>query len=230
MTNRISTTLAALLAASSLSMPPARSAERSPRATAAAADETAPRGLNPAQLTAIRAVGRNVLAAKTSGAEDAADVERLARLRSALDALIAADLDPNNRTPITVQGQESGEQRRSRERVAASRENAQTDARALSAQLHSRSELEAARAQAAPGEGARSAGLPIGAQRARLFQHWSAELDAALAKNDADRVASLRELRDRLRASGGRVNETPATPGTPTLQAMPAGAATDRGR
>jgi hypothetical protein len=229
MTNRISTTLAALLAAASLSTPPARAAERSPSAVV---DETALRSLNPAQLAAIRAVGRNVLAAKASGVENASDVDvgQLARLRSTLDALIGAELDPNNRTPITLQGQESGEQRASRERVAALHESARADARALSAQLRSRSERETAGAQAASGEGARSAGLPIGAQRARLFQHWSAELDAALAEDGAGRIAHLQELRDRLRAARSGVSQTAAAPATPTLQAMPAGAASDRGR
>ncbi|MBY6243617.1 hypothetical protein [Methylosinus sp. Sm6] len=221
--------MAALLAASSLS-PLAQAAEPSP--SAATGDETAPRSLNPAQIAAVRAVGRNVLAAKASGAEDAAnvDVEQLARLRSTLDALIAADLDPNNRTPIAVQGQESSEQRASSERVAALRESARAEARALSAQLRSRSEREAADAQAASGEGARSAGLPIGAQRARLFQHWSDELDAAAAEDGAGRIAQLQELRDRLRPAGSGVSQTAATPATPTLQAMPAGAASDRGR
>jgi hypothetical protein len=187
-----------------------------------AAQPTAQRALSPERLAAIRTVGRHVLAAKKSGTEDAADAAQLAGLRASLDALIAADLDPKNRTPITVQGQESGEQRKTREKVASLREAAHTDARAVAAQLRNRGEIKAAQARSQPELDTRSAGLPIGEQRARLFERWAQKLDAALADDGVERVVQLRELRDQLRATQGNINEAPLTHDTPTLQAMPA--------
>ncbi|MBT0960255.1 hypothetical protein [Denitromonas iodatirespirans] len=214
--------LTALLALLSLAATSAYAAER-PAQAPAAAREAAVRTLSPAQITAIRAVGRNVLAAKKSAAEDGADAAQLSRLRASLDAVIAADLDPRNRTPITVQGEESGAQRKARQRVASLRESARADARAVAAQLRSRGELKAAHARSAPEQDTRSAGLPIGEQRARLFERWTQKLDAALADDGAQRVVQLRELQEQLRPTKGRVSEAPLTHGTPTLQAMPAG-------
>lgn len=213
--------LAALLALSGLWTLAAQAAERAPQASAAATSEA--RALNPAQLTAIRGISRNVLAAKKSGVEDSADTAQLVSLRASLDALIAADLDPRNHTPITVQGQESGEQRRAREKIANLRESVRADARALAAQLRQRGEVKAAHARSTPEADTRSAGLPIGEQRARLFERWASKLDAVLAEGNEDRVGQLRELRDQLRASKGSVNDAPLAHGTPTLQAMPAG-------
>lgn len=214
-------TRAALLALLSLSAISAHAAERAPQAPTAAASEA--RALSPAQLTAIRGIGRNVLAAKKSGSEDSADAAQLAGLRASLDALIAADLDPKSRAPITVQGQESGEQRKTREKVMSLREATRTDARAVAAQLRTRGELKAAHARSTPEEETRSAGLPIGAQRARQFERWAQKLDAALADDNADHATELRALREQLRATHGSLSDAPITHGTPTLQAMPAG-------
>lgn len=212
--------LAALLASLCLALP-VQAADRAAQAPGAAASEA--RALTPAQLTAIRGVSRNVLAAKKSGQEDSADASQLASLRASLDALIAADLDPKNRAPITVQGQESNEQRKTREKFATLRDSTRSDARALAAQLRSRSEIKAAQARSTPEADTRSSGLPIGEQRARLFERWASKLDAALAEGNEDRAGQLRELRDQLRATKGSVSEAPVTHGTPTLQAMPAG-------
>lgn len=220
MNSRHNLALAALLASLSLALP-VQAADRAAQAPGAAASEA--RALTPAQLSAIRGISRNVLAAKKSGQEDSADASQLASLRASLDALIAADLDPKNRAPITVQGQESNEQRKAREKFATLRDSARSDARALAAQLRSRSEIKAAQARSAPEANTRSAGLPIGEQRARLFERWASKLDAALADGNEDRAGQLRELRDQLRATKGSVSEAPVTHGTPTLQAMPAG-------
>lgn len=214
-------TLVALLALLSLSALPAQAAEHAPQTSTAATSEA--RALNSAQLTAIRVISRNVLAAKKSGTEDGTDAAQLASLRASLDQLIAAELAPRIGTPITLQGEESGEQSRTRERVASLRESARADARAVAAQLRSRGELKAARVRNQPEQDTRSAGLPIGEQRARLFERWAQKLDAALADGGADRGAPLRELREQLRATKGGVNDAPLTHGTPTLQAMPAG-------
>ena len=213
--------LAGLLALLSLSAIAAHAAERAPQAPPVAASEA--RALTPAQLTAIRGVSRNVLAAKKSGSEDGSDAAQLVSLRASLDQLIAADLDPKNRAPITVQGQESDEQRKSREKFASLRESTRADARALAAQLRQHNEFKAAQVRSQPEQDTRSAGLPIGEQRARLFERWAHKLDAALAEGNADRAGQLRELRDQLRATKGTLSDAPLTHGTPTLQAMPAG-------
>ncbi|MDP2880068.1 MAG: hypothetical protein Q8N89_00620 [Azonexus sp.] len=194
-----------------------------PQSTAKAAGETAARALSPAQTNAIRAIGRGVLAAKKSEADDPADAEQLARLRSTLDQLIATDLDPKNRGAISVQGHETSEQRSLREKITSRREAERSDARALAAQLRSQGDLKAARARTAPEEDTRSAGLPIGEQRAQLFARWSQKLDTALADDNLDRPGQLRALREQLRPTRGGLVEAPLTHGTPTLQAMPAG-------
>ncbi len=198
------------------------------RPTTQGDDEAALRALSPAQINAIRAVSRNVLAAKKSGAEDSADAGQLVRLRASLDRLIAADLDPKNRMPITVQGEERAEQRQSRLAIADLREAARTDARALAGQMRQHGGLMAARAQANPAADTTSAGFPVGEQRARLFERWAQKLDTALADGNLDRAAQLRELRDQLQlapgqATKGGLTDAPLAHGTPTLQAMPAG-------
>lgn len=204
-------------------------AVRGPVAQAGVA-QAAPQGLNAGQLSAIRLVGRQVLAAKHSGSQDdGGDTAQLARLRAALDKLIAADLDPANRTPITVQGQESTEQRSRRERTLGLRDAARADARAVTAQLRSRGELVRSRARGGDREDVRSAGMPVGEQRADLFERWSRKLDAALEGNPSERAGRLRELRQELQATKGLkgpkggLSEAPLSHGTPTLQAMPAG-------
>ncbi len=212
--------LAALLASLSL-VPPVHAAERAGQTSAAAASEA--RTLTPAQLTAIRGISRNVLTAKKSGAQDGSDAAQLANLRASLDQLIAADLDPSNRDLITVQGQDSGEQPKTREKTASLRDVARAGARAVAEQLRQRGELKAARARGMPEEDTHSAGLPIGEQRARLFERWAQQLDAAQAEGNVDRTTELHALREQLRATHGSLRDAPATHGTPTLQAMPAG-------
>lgn len=189
-----------------------------------------PQGLNPTQLAAVRAVGRQVLAAKHSATlDDGADEAQLARLRGTLDKLIAADLDPANRTPLTLQGKESSEQRGRRERVMGLREAVSVDAKALTSQLRSRGEMVRSRARGTDRDDVRSAGLPVGEQRAALFERWSRKLDDALQGSQTERAGKLRELRQELQASRGvkgtrgGLSDAPLSHGTPTLQAMPAG-------
>src|SRR5258707_702313 len=135
--------LTVLMALVGLSSVAAQAAERMPQVAAAAGTTANIRGLSPAQLSAIRSIGRNVLTAKKTGGRDSEDVAQLASLRASVNALIAADIQP---VPITVAGEESRDQRSQRDKVARLREAARGDARALVAQLRSRSELKAARA------------------------------------------------------------------------------------
>lgn len=178
---------------------------------------TAVQGMSPERLAAIRTVGRHVLAAKKSGVEDVADAELLAQLRATVDRLIAADHEPGNRTPITVQGQGSDTQHSSQEKAQVLRAAAQSDARALAGQLRHRADLIASRGSVDRSAETTSAGLPVGEQRARLFGRWAQELDESLA--DDSRTARLLELRGRLQATRRGLTDAPL-PGTPTLQAM----------
>lgn len=179
---------------------------------------TALQGLSPERLAAIRAVGRNVLAAKKSGGEDVADAEQLARLRDTVDRLIAAERDPGGRTPITIQGQEGVIQRRTQENTHATKAAALADARALAGQLRQHADLMDSRVRTDRQADTTSAGLPIGEQRARQFARWAQEIDESLA--DDRRTARLLELRGRLQATRRGLSDVPL-PGTPTLQAMP---------
>lgn len=214
----IALTALALLGLSGVST---QAAERTSQAPGVATIEA--RALSPTQLAAIRGISRNVLAAKKSGSDDGADAAQLASLRASVDQLMAVDLDPKNRAPITVQGQESGEQGRTREKVAKLREVARSNAAAMASQLRRRGELNVAHLRSQPEQDTRSAGMPIGEQRARLFERWAQKLDAALADDGANRAAELRTLREQLRVTRGGLSNVPLTHDTPTLQAMPAG-------
>ncbi len=211
-------TLAVLLATT------AHAAERvTPQGAPQKPGDAAAHALAPAQINAIRAIGRSVLAAKKSGTDDPADAAQLARLRASLDRLIAVDLDPRNRLPITLQGEESTAQRKAHTAVAELRATARSDAQALAAQLRERASLMASRARTDAATDTTSAGFPMGEQRARLFERWAQQLDAALVDDNPERVGQLRELRGQLQASQGGLTNAPLAHGTPTLQAMPAG-------
>lgn len=182
--------------------------------------ETSVRELAPAQLAAIRAIGRNVLAAKKSAVDDPADAEQLGRLRAAVNALAAAELEMDKSAVITPQGGEPPAHPAARALAAERRDAARADAHALSAQMRERGGLLASRAQAGSESGSTSAGMPIAGQRAQLFERLANKLDAALAETGQGRTARLMELRDQLDSRKGRLAEGRQL-GTPTLQAVP---------
>ncbi|TDP78732.1 hypothetical protein EV672_11710 [Aquabacterium commune] len=184
---------------------------------------TAARGLSPEQIAAIRKVGRNVLAAKKSGQEDGSDAAQLASLRASVDALITANLAPENRAAIAAQDLSNGGEPRGRRARADGRESARAQARALVSQLRQRSEIKSAQFRSSSEAQVHSAGLAIGEQRARLFERLAQKLDVALTDDGVNRASHLRELRTQLEASFGGVSEAPLNHGTPTLQAMPSG-------
>lgn len=194
--------------------------ERVASQSSAAGEEVAQRPLTPAQVNAIRFVARGVLAAKKVGQEDASDFDQLNRLRSMLDRLIAMDMGPQNPVLLAVQGQESSEQRDMREKNDKLRETIRSDARALAVHLRSHAELKASRASSE--DETRSAGMPVGEQRARLFERLSQKLEAALADDAMDQGGQLIALREQLHSTKS-LSDLPLTHGTPTLQAMPAG-------
>lgn len=199
---------------------------QAPEFPGAAESAAATRGLAPAQLAAIRVIGRNVLAAKKSAIEDTADAAQLSQLRSIVDKLIATDLDSMHSAPIMIQGGAIPEVSPARAAATERREAARTVAHALAGQLRQRGERLASLAQAggAQSGGAPetlSAGLPIGNQRAQLFQRLTQKLDAALAANNLERIAQLHTLRDQLQAGSGQLVGAPLTRrSTPTMQAM----------
>ena len=191
------------------------------------------RPLAPAEINAIRVMGRNVLAAKKKGnsdAEESADAEQLARMRASLDQLIAVDFIQNS-SPITLQGQENAEQTQSRAALAEQRATARVNAHATVDEMRSRGVLMAARAQAslqADTSSDGSAGFPMRKQRAELFERLAQKIDAAMTDDSPEGRNRIRELRRQLDATSstrvGRNGMSDALPiGTPTLQAMPAG-------
>lgn len=207
-TNRIYL-LAVCLAASSVHATP----------TDTSAPETTVRELAPAQLSAIRAIGRNVLAAKKSAVDDSADTEALGRLRSTVNSLVAVELETDTSTAITREGAVPTP-RPALARAAERRATARADARVLVERLRERGGILASRSQAGSASDSTTAGLPIAAQRAQLFERLSNKLDAALVETGQARSAHLLELRGQLDSGGGRLHEGRPL-GTPTLQAMP---------
>ena len=191
--------------------------------SAAQVTETAPRALSPTQLSAIRSLGRNVLVARKSGGVDTADAEQLARLRTTVNALITVDLEPSIRAGSSMEAQEGGEQRVSRERIAVLRDSTRADARALAAQLRQRGGLLASRARS--GSDTASAGARLAGQRAQVFERVADKLDTALSGAEPDRVARLTELRDQIAPRSTHLLDAPHL-STPTLQAMPSDSAT----
>lgn len=187
--------------------------------------ETSIRELAPAQLAAIRAIGRNVLAAKKRAADDPADREQISQLRAAVNTLVAAELDAGNRAAITVQNGEAPVLPQARRLAIERRDAARTDARTRAEQVRRHGDLLASRALAGVDPGTTSAGLPVAGQRAQLFERLAQKLDAALADGAPDRMAKLIELQSQLAPGNARLHEAPPL-ATPTLQAMPSTSAT----
>ena len=215
-----------VLLALSILLPLAHAETSAPKpSNASPISPTAARGLSPEQISAIRKVGRNVLAAKRSGADDATDVQQLAQLRAAVSQVVAADLEPKSRSVLSASVQNDMQKAdKSAESDArpphASRIAARGNARALVAQLKSRGEWKSSRS--VPQDDTLSAGMPIGKQRAQLFERWSEKLGNALADEGPDGQRELLALHQQLQGELGRPSDVPAGRGTPTLKAMPA--------
>lgn len=195
-----------------------------PDANAEPAPQTSVRELAPAQLSAIRAIGRNVLAAKKRAVDDPADREQISQLRAAVNTLVAAELDAGNRASITAQNGEAPVLPQAM-LAAERRDAARADARARAEQVRRHGDLLASRALAGVDPGTTSAGLPVAGQRAQLFERLAQKLDAALADGDPERLARLIELQSQLASGKARLHEAPPI-ATPTLQAMPSTSAT----
>lgn len=196
-----------------------------PRSDTSISDYSARHALSPAQINAIRAMGRNVLAAKKTADKDNDDaIEELSRLRASLDQFIAVNIDPQNRSPITVQGQEeSAEELHSRETISGQRKAAHSKALELTGQFREHAALLSSQKQKKTEKNDTSAGFPLGSQRALIFERLAQKLETALDKDNPDQFGQLRQLQDQLRSTQGGLSEAPLNHGTPTLQSMPAG-------
>lgn len=183
-------------------------------------DKAVLRALAPAQINAIRIASRSVLAAKKGAPDDPTDAEHLALLRASVDRLIAADLAPGY--PITLEGQESVDQRKSRLSTADRQETSHRGAQALAVQLRGRADVINAQGSSADTGATASGGLPIGAQRARIYERLAQKLDTAIADGQTDRIGQLMDLKRQLQSTQGTVSSTALDRGTPTIQAMPA--------
>lgn len=213
-----------LLPLAIVSVMPAYAADRvMPQDNRAIQHESAMRELSPVQINAIRLVGRHILTAKKSGQEDATDNAELLNLRAKVDDLIATDIQLNVQQSITPQGQQNNEPRSLGKRNLATRDNALTSARTLSNKMRSHATSRMALADQADELSSKSAGLPIGKQRAEMFGKWADKLDAALADDGSGRLTKLQALRTQLQSTDGKISAAPTNRGTPTLQAMPSG-------
>jgi hypothetical protein len=179
------------------------------------------RPLSTDQLSSIRVISRNILAAKKSGIDDSADVEQLKNFRTTLDKLIAAELDPKNRLPIALRGQDNGERRRRHDEAETLRKAARSDANKLTASMRQHSQRKMLQTREQEGDQTASSGLPVGEQRAMLFERWVQKLETALSDNTGDRAGQLLALQKQLGSTFGKVNAIPTARSTPTLQAMP---------
>lgn len=179
------------------------------------------RGLAPEHLQVVRAVSQNVLMAKARSTADLFDNQRLERLRATINQLLAAEFDPQNQGLVTVEGQETKDQRKSRSVIAERRAKAHADGREVSREIRERARRNGSRAQGGQTTDAVSGGYSVEHQRARLFERWADKLDAALADNNPERVPQLLALRGQLQPNKGGLIDAPLTYSTPTLQAMP---------
>lgn len=191
--------------------------------TPAAVKGVATRTLMPEQIAAIRSISRGVLAAKKSGVEDATDLQQLLQLRNVVDRLVTAEFDPKNRPTISLQGQQSAHQSKQAQQMSADKNTTRADARAVAAQLRDHSQIVRTRHTSQDDGEARSAGLPIGEQRAKIFERLAQHLDTALAGEGDERLSGLRELQSQLSGSSKAGITAPSKRPTPTMQAMPAG-------
>lgn len=186
-----------------------------------------PHALSPTQISVIRMVGRNILAAKKSGQEDGSDKAQLDNLKNTVDQLISVQINSQSViTPVSEQAAQTQDRQQTsklNKRDSEARDTAFTHAKDFSKKLRQQNESRMALTAQSPELEAHSAGLPVGTQRAAMFQKWADKLDDALAQDDHTRMTKLIGLRMQLQSVDGQVSEAPYNRGTPTLQAMPSG-------
>lgn len=198
--------IAALILAGSVVAAPAH-----PQSTAPSL-QTAP--LSPAQLNAIRAVGRNVLAAKRQEDKPDTDQVQLEQMRSTVNELLEAEM--LQASTVQVMGQQSL-QAASEPAGKNRRDQARTHATDLVKTLKNRAKT-AKQTSAKQDVGQER----MNAQRNRLFLRWAEQLEAALNDPSETRIQKLNQLREAIDRRHGGIEDTRGRGKTPTLQAMPA--------
>lgn len=185
-------------------------------------NESVLHALSPVQMNVIRSVGRHILTAKRHSQDGVADNEQLAILREGIDRLISAEGSLSAQSVITLHAQDKNEQVATRNQNKLSRDTALNQARQLSQQLRSHHQFAKAMSEDQPAaEHTLSAGLPIGKQRAEMFEKWADKLDAALADDEGERLTKLQMLKAQLQSTDANQLIAPIEHGAPTLQAMP---------
>jgi len=185
-------------------------------------NESVLRSLSPVQMNVIRSVGRHILTAKRHSQDGLADNEQLAILREGIDRLISAEGSLSAQSVITSQVHGNNEQLTTRTQNKLSRDMALNQAKQLSQQLRSHHQLAKTMLEEQPtAEKTLSAGLPIGKQRAEMFEKWADKLDAALADDEGERLTKLQMLKAQIQSADANKLIAPIEHGAPTLQAMP---------
>lgn len=185
-------------------------------------NESVLHALSPVQMNVIRSVGRHILTAKRHSQEGVADNEQLAILREGVDRLISAEGSLSAQSVITLNAQDKNEQVATRNQNKLSRDTALNQAKQIGQQLRSHHQFAKKMLEDQPtAEHTLSAGLPIGKQRAEMFEKWADKLDAALADDEGERLTKLQMLKAQLQSADANQLIAPIEHGAPTLQAMP---------
>ncbi len=180
---------------------------------------TTSRALSPVQINAIRTIGRHILVAKKSRSDDNTDQAELDNLRATLDQQMTADL--NTASQFTPQAQENTDGRKLRTQDLGQRNTMIIQTKSLAQRLHTFSASRMSEDNQSETTSIKSAGLPIGKQRAEMFQKWARQLDEALTEVGANRLAKLQALRAQLESSDKQITEAHSHNYPPTIQAMP---------
>lgn len=192
--------------------------------------------ISPVQLSVIRGISRNVLAAKKNRTANNEDVVQLAELRTELDALIAAELEaedhkttpvePNSGASVRRENMDASAQGPIPPRMAAMHAAGRDLASKLNRRAKRKNQFHLSRPDSdLTGNEKLLNGFPLTEQRTHLFDRWGKSLDAALAAEDADRVVQLQNLRNSLNAVKEAAYMATPIDDTPTFRTMRRGVA-----
>ena len=159
--------------------------------------------ISPVQLSVIRGISRNVLAAKKNRTANNEDAEQLTELRTELDALIAAELEAENykashREPqgeaiARLENIETSAQGAILPRMAAMHAAGRDLVSKLSRRVKRKNNFLLRRPDSdSTGSENLLNGFPLTEQRTHLFDRWGKSQVAALAAKDGDRGAQLK--------------------------------------
>lgn len=173
------------------------------------------------KLDAIRLIGRNVLLAKRSWEDEAVDKAQVAQLRSTVDQLIATETQTFQTNSIELEKKGTAVSSIHQASDETKRKAARNHAWTMVAKLREGGSLLHSKTKAPAKIEVYSGGLPVGQQRGRLFEKWADKLEATLDDNNPQRLAQLKDLRERLKPEKHGIVEAPLIHETPTFQAIP---------